>query len=157
MPKKKKPITTFMPWETMNSSGYEKGYYRSTKSQEMSSAMLALSHTAYRVYKLMRLKCGGQQIFTFPRSYYKVWMSSSSVFQDAKNDLIEKGFIELYEQNKYRQLPNKYKFSEKWKEWKAQDKKESPRGAAARAAVKSNRTNNRNPPAGDVEATLSEI
>ena len=118
MAKNKKGPTPFPPWATTNPSGTEKRYVRFGNTQMLHPAMKGLSHTAFRVYMYMRLDAGAEQGFVFPRSRYKDWLSHDA-FDRAVVQLVAAGLIEVYENNKHRQRPNVYRFSEAWKAAKA--------------------------------------
>ncbi len=62
----------------------------------------------------MLLESGGKREFTFPRSKYSK-LAGHDVFQRAKDELIEKGFIRVKQNNANLRKANIYEFSEAWK------------------------------------------
>jgi len=56
----------------------------------------------------------GKQRFQFPYSRYKNLMTKQT-FQRVKQELIDKGFIEVVAHNGNLRKPNEYKFSDRWK------------------------------------------
>jgi hypothetical protein len=111
----KRKTTPFKPWETAAQGGIEKRYIRCGNSQMLHPAMRSLSANAFRIYLYMRLEAGGEREFVYTRSKYKD-LCSNEAFQRAKNELIEKGFITVKENNAHRQKANIYEFSDKWKD-----------------------------------------
>ncbi len=113
MARKKVP---FQPWESRADGGIEKRYFRLGATIMASEAMLSLSNSAFRVYCHMRIESGGKQSFSFPYSKYKIFMSRPT-FIAARNELQEKGFIDVVQNNKNLRKANTYCFSEKWKKF----------------------------------------
>ena len=74
----------------------------------------SLSPLAYKVYDFMCKECGGKREFKFPYSVYKNFASKQG-FLNAKNELIEKGFIEIAQSNANLRKPNLYRFTDTWK------------------------------------------
>lgn len=105
--------TPFREWESTKENGIEKRYVRlaSTKIAKMHN----LSSSAFKIFMFMCMESAGKQTFEFPRSKYKDFMSSST-FDSAKKELIERGFIEEIEKNQNLRKANVYKFSSGWKE-----------------------------------------
>ena len=112
MPKKK--ITPFEPWESKNASGIEKRYFRLGVSLMSSEVMRSLSPSAFKIYCYMRLESAGNKGFKFPHSKYCSYMTKPT-FQKAKQELIDKGFIDIVQNNKNLRKANIYAFSERWK------------------------------------------
>ena len=84
--------TPFAPWQTCKESGIEERYIRLGNSQLLHPAMLDLSDKARTIYIYMLLESGGKREFTFPRSKYSK-IAGHTVFQNAKDELLQKGFI----------------------------------------------------------------
>ena len=112
MPKGKK--TPFAPWLSTKNDGIEKRYIRLASTQMSHQAMRTLKPLAFKIYCYMLLESGGTKYFEFPHSKFKD-ICSKQAFQDAKKELVEKGFIEVEECNKNLRKPNKYGFAERWK------------------------------------------
>lgn len=109
--------TPFPSWQTCKPDGVEQRYIRLGNSQLMHPAMLKLSDKARIVYIHMLLESGGKREFTFPRSKY-MQISSISAFKNAKEELIDKGFIREKQNNANLRKPNIYEFSDEWKLYK---------------------------------------
>jgi len=107
--------TLFLIWETTKPDGIEKRYIRMGNSQMLHPAILALSHSAFRVYTYMKLESGGGMEFKFPKSKWKKFISPEG-FQSAKKELCEKGFIEVVASNANLRKPSVYRFSTAWKD-----------------------------------------
>jgi hypothetical protein len=63
-------------------------------------------------------------LFIFPISLWrgKYHLCTNNVqFNKFCDELIEHGFIELYQSGKYTRTPNVYKYSNKWQQWKKGD------------------------------------
>lgn len=112
MPRQKK--TPFPPWQTMKENGIEERYIRLGNSQLLHSATMELGDKAFKLYVYMLLESGGKREFTFPRSKYRK-LAGNTVFQNAKEELLQKGFIVLKQNNANLRKPNIYEFSEEWK------------------------------------------
>ncbi len=112
---KSKP-TPFKPWETTKTNGIELRYIRMGVTQMSHPATKSLSHSAFRVYEYMKIESGGHKEFEYPYSKFKTIISKKG-FQSAVAELVEKGFIVIVEKNKNLRLPNKYAFSDGWKEF----------------------------------------
>lgn len=104
----------FQPWEGKTDNGIEKRYFRLGASIMASEAMLSLSSSAFRVYCHMRIESGGKRSFKFPYSKYKIFMARPT-FVKARDELVEKGFIDVIQNNKNLRKANIYAFSERWK------------------------------------------
>lgn len=112
MPRTKK--TPFPPWQTMKENGIEERYIRLGNSQLLHCATMELGDKAFRLYIHMLLEAGGKKEFTFPRSKYKK-LAGNTVFQNAKEELLNRGFIKIKQNNANLRKPNIYEFSEEWK------------------------------------------
>ncbi len=112
MPRQKK--TPFSPWQTSKTNGIEERYVRLGNSQLLHSSTMGLGDKAFKLYVYMLLESGGKREFTFPRSKYKK-LAGNTVFQNAKEELLQKGFIILKQNNANLRKPNVYEFSEGWK------------------------------------------
>lgn len=111
MPRKKAPFKDY------EGSKQNDKHIRKTQDMMMSESYLSLSHTAKVVYDYMKLWACGNTEFYYAKELSKKYMSPTT-FLTAKDELIEKGFIELIETNPFAHIPNKYKFSSKWKYYK---------------------------------------
>jgi hypothetical protein len=63
-------------------------------------------------------------LFVFPKTLWlnKYHLCSNNVqFNKYCDELIERGFIELYQSGKNTRTPNVYKYSDKWQHWKKGD------------------------------------
>lgn len=112
MSRKKK--TPFPAWQTCKVDGIEERYIRLGNSQLLHESMQGLSDKAFRVYVNMLLESAGKMEFTFPYSKYKNYVSKQG-FLNIRTELIEKGFIEIVQNNANLRKANIYRFSEKWK------------------------------------------
>lgn len=106
--------TPFPVWQTLKEKGIEERYIRLGNSQLLHAAMIDLGDKAFRLYVYMLLESGGKKEFIFPRSKYKR-LAGNTVFQNAKEELIKKGFIAIKQNNANLRKPNVYQFSEDWK------------------------------------------
>ena len=106
--------TPFAPWQTCKESGIEERYIRLGNSQLLHPAMLDLSDKARTIYIYMLLESGGKREFTFPRSKYSK-IAGHTVFQNAKDELLQKGFIRVKQNNANLRKANIYEFSDGWK------------------------------------------
>lgn len=109
--------TPFQPWQTCKPDGIEQRYIRLGNSQMRHPTFLMLSDKAKVIYFNMLLESEGKREFTFPRSKYSV-VAGHTVFQRAKDELIEKGFIKEKQNNANLRKANIYEFSEDWKLYK---------------------------------------
>lgn len=112
---KRKP-TPFAPWQSDKPDGIEKRYIRLGNSQLLHPAMMSLSDKAFRIYVQMLLEAGGSKEFEFPRAKYKK-IAGNTVFQNAKQELVNKGFIKVKQCNKNLRKPNVYEFSGEWRQY----------------------------------------
>ena len=76
---------------------------------------LNLPSSAKVLYAYMKLSALKNTEFYYAEALSNKYMSKMT-FYSARNKLIENGFIEIVETNKSAHIPNKYKFSSKWKE-----------------------------------------
>ena len=76
---------------------------------------LNLPSSSKVLYAYMKLSALGKEEFYYAESLSSNYMSKMT-FYTARDKLIENGFIEVVETNKFAHIPNKYKFSSKWKE-----------------------------------------
>lgn len=106
----------FPSYQTRAPDGMEKRYIRLGDTLLLSAAMLSLRHLSFRIYVNMMLEAGGKAEFEFPYHKYKEYCSKDG-FKNAVSELLQKGFIEVIENNKHRCKPNLYRFSDKWKNW----------------------------------------
>ena len=110
----RKKITPFEPWETKNTDGVEKRYFRMGATLMASEQMRSLSPSAFKIYCYMRLESAGNRSFKFPHAKYRSYMSKPT-FLKAKQELIDKGFIDVVQNNKNLRKSNIYAFSDRWK------------------------------------------
>lgn len=80
-----------------------------------SKKFLNLPSSAKVLYAYMKLSALGKEEFYYAESLSSKYMSKMT-FYSSRNKLIESGFIEMVETNKSAHIPNKYRFSSKWKE-----------------------------------------
>jgi len=106
--------TPFAPWESTKPNGIEARYIRMGDTQMLNQNMMKLNATAFRVYLYMKIESGGKQIFEFPRCKY-IKICSQDGFKKALFELITYGFVEVAENNANIRKPNKYRFSENWR------------------------------------------
>lgn len=109
----KAKITPFRIWESANENGEEGRFARVSNSLMLHHATKNLTPLAFRVYVYMILEAGGQRDFEFPRVKWRGFISNGG-FQKAKNELCEKGYIEVIFCGKITKEPNVYRFSSKW-------------------------------------------
>lgn len=107
-------ITPFQSWETTKADGVEKRYIRLGATLMASEKMRSLSPSAFKIYCYMKIESGGKRSFTFPHAKYCSYMSKPT-FIKAKQELIDKGFIEVIQSNKNLRKANIYAFSDRWK------------------------------------------
>ena len=107
--------TPFSPWQSCKDNGIEERYIRLGNSQLLHPAMISLSDKAQIIYIYMLLESGGKREFTFPRSKYRK-LAGNTVFQNAKEELMKKGFISEKQNNANLRKANVYEFSDKWKQ-----------------------------------------
>ena len=62
----------------------------------------------------MRIESGGKRSFTFPYAKYRSYMTKPT-FQRVKQELIDKGFVDVIQNNKNLRKSNIYAFSDRWK------------------------------------------
>ncbi|MDY5576137.1 MAG: hypothetical protein SPF70_01465 [Lachnospiraceae bacterium] len=110
----KHKITPFEQWETTKVDGVEKRYFRMGATLMASEQMRSLSPSAFKIYCYMRLESGGSRSFKFPHAKYRSYMSKPT-FLKAKQELIDKGFIDVVQNNKNLRKSNIYAFSDRWK------------------------------------------
>jgi hypothetical protein len=88
-------------------------HIRLTADMMLSKKYLELSDSAKTVYSYMKLYACGETIFEYPISLCLKYMSKPT-FVRARNELIEKGFLEYEENNKFARIKNKYRLSSAW-------------------------------------------
>ncbi len=114
MARSKKMITPFELWETKNPDGVEKRYFRMGASLMASEAARSLSASAFKILCYMKIESGGNRSFKFPHAKYQDYMSTPT-FIKARDELIEKGFIQTVQNNRNLRKPNIYCFTDGWK------------------------------------------
>ena len=106
--------TPFAPWESKADGGIEKRYFRMGATLMASEAMRGLSPSAFKIYCYMKIESGGKKEFCFPHTKYQSYMSKPSFFK-ARDELVEKGFVDVVQNNKNLRRANIYAFIERWK------------------------------------------
>lgn len=101
------------PWKSAAASGIEKRFVQLAGSQLESFRTKGLSGSAFKLYVYMLLESCGKKEFTFPHSTYKELMAKPT-FEKAKQELINKGYIEIKQNNANLRKPNVYEFTHKW-------------------------------------------
>lgn len=111
----RKRKTPFAPWESKADDGIERRYFRLGATILASESMRGLSPSAFKIYCYMRIESAGKREFRFPHIKYQSYMSKPTFFK-ARDELVEKGFIEIAQNNRNLRQANVYRFSEKWKQ-----------------------------------------
>jgi hypothetical protein len=78
-------------------------------------AVKRLKASEFKLYLLMIKAAGQSREFILPRSQYAPYFTPAT-FHDAKNGLIEQGFIEVVYSGKTTREPSKYRFAFGWKD-----------------------------------------
>ena len=113
MGRKKKNLTQFKDFESSNgNNGYETSYIRMTHIQLV--CVNELSANAFRLYMMMKDYARGESEFKFPHRIYKKFVCNQT-FKTARQELIDKGYLETYTSQKAVLRENKYKFSSGWR------------------------------------------
>lgn len=107
-------VTPFEQWETTKADGIEKRYIRLGATLLASEKMRSLSPSAFKIYCYMRIESGGNRSFKFPHAKYCSYMSKPT-FIKARQELVDKGFIEIIQNNGNLRKANIYAFSDRWK------------------------------------------
>lgn len=89
-------------------------HIRLTKDMMLNKNFLSLSYSAFKIYAYMTLWAAGRDEVEYAWSNAKKILGSSSTFDKAKKELIEKGFIKIIRTSKCSREPNKYKFISDW-------------------------------------------
>lgn len=110
---KKNKITPFNDYERPTESEYQVNYTRITHIQLV--CMNELTNSAFRLYIMMKDYAKGEREFSYPHRVFKHIFSNQG-FINARNELIEKGYLEEFVSNRTMRVENKYKFSSKWRE-----------------------------------------
>lgn len=111
----RKKIVAFESWESKDSNGYERRYFRMGATLMASEPMRSLSPSAFKVYCYMRIESGGRRSFTFPHAKYRTFMSKPTFFK-ALTELQEHGFVDVIQRNGNLRKANIYAFSDRWKQ-----------------------------------------
>ena len=90
-------------------------HIRLTADMMTNKNFLKLPNSSKVLYMYMKLWALGKEEFQYAESLSNKYMSKAT-FYSARDKLIENGFIEIIETNKFAHIPNKYKFSSKWRE-----------------------------------------
>ena len=116
MSRKRSKITPFKNYESsLDTCGYEGRYIRLTHLQLI--CMSELSHTAFRLYIMMKDYSKGEQFFNFPYRIYKEFLSKET-FAKARQELIDKKYLNQFTSNKNLRIENNYSFSGEWRHTK---------------------------------------
>lgn len=91
-------------------------FARIGKSLLRHEAFKALGASARLLYICMVEACAGEREFTFTVADYKACGFAMNTFLRAKEELIQAGFITVIESGRTTRTPNKYAFSNEWKE-----------------------------------------
>ena len=111
--KKKSNFTKFKDYESSGeNNGYEHSYIRMGHIQL--ACMNELSANAFRLYIMMKDYARGDSEFQFPHRIYKNFMGNQT-FKTARQELIDKGYLEDYTSQKSVLRENRYKFSSAWR------------------------------------------
>lgn len=111
--KKKSNFTKFKDYESSGeNNGYEHSYIRMGHIQI--ACMNELSANAFRLYIMMKDYARGDSEFQFPHRIYKNFMCNQT-FKTARQELIDKGYLEDYTSQKSVLRENRYKFSSAWR------------------------------------------
>ncbi len=113
MARRKKNLTQFQDYErTREDNGYEVDYIRMVDLQLI--CMNELSANAFRLYIMMKAYANGNAEFEYPHRIYKQFLSNQT-FINARQELIDKGYLYPFVSNKNLRTQNKYKFSSSWR------------------------------------------
>jgi hypothetical protein len=88
-------------------------HIRLTADMMLSKAYIELSDAAKTVYTYMKLYSCGNDVFEYPISLGQKYMSKPT-FLRAKEELIEKGFIEYEQHNQFCRSKNVFRLSGVW-------------------------------------------
>ena len=113
MAKSKKKITPFLDYERPTENEYQVNYTRITHIQLV--CMNELTNSAFRLYIMMKDYAKGDREFSYPHRVFKSIFSNQG-FINARNELIEKGYLEEFVSNWTIRVENKYRFSSGWRE-----------------------------------------
>lgn len=109
-----KKITPFKDYENpIENKNYVVGYIRMVDLQL--ECMNELSNSAFRLYIMMKNYAKGDSSFKFPYRIYKNFISKQG-FTNARQELIDYGYLENFASHKTNRTENEYKFSSKWRD-----------------------------------------
>jgi hypothetical protein len=108
---RKKNIVIFRPFEGRKAIDT---YIRLSKDMLLNKNFLSLSYSAFKLYTYMILWAAGRDEIEYAWSNAKKILKSSSTFDKAKKELIEKGFMKITRTSKCSRQPNMYKFISDW-------------------------------------------
>lgn len=106
--------TPFAPWESAKPNGIENRYIRLGNSLLCHPTVQGLNPLAFKILTYMKLESAGRVEFEFPHAKF-IKIASKGGFQKAVKELVAAGLIEITEKNANLRIPNKYRFSDKWK------------------------------------------
>lgn len=90
-------------------------HIRLTADMMTNKKFLNLPSSSKVLYMYMKLWALGKEEFEYAESLSSKYMSKMT-FYSARDKLIENGFIDVVQTNKFAHIPNKYKFSSKWRD-----------------------------------------
>lgn len=107
----------FLPWLTGKKGVAGSGRFNQIdNSFYLHPAVKSLSGNAFKLFQAMTIEAGGKPTVKFSRAAGEKYGISSTTFDRASRELIDKGFVELrQEDNPFRYRTNIYRFSERWK------------------------------------------
>lgn len=108
--------TPFKPYEGRKE--YDK-HIRITKDMMLSEVYMNLSYSSKMVYNFMKLWSCGKLEFKYSWSLASKYIGSNVTYIKAKDELIEKGFIECIRTAKCSRHPNMYRFIHNWQHWES--------------------------------------
>lgn len=101
-------------WCSANSDNRDNRFIQLGVSFFESEAVQNLTNSEFKLYILMVKIASTSREFSFPRSLYINYMAPAT-FQNAKDGLIKKGFIETVFSGKNTRENSRYRFSFVWK------------------------------------------
>lgn len=103
------------PFHSYEGQKIKDKHIRLTADMMTCKKFLKLPSSAKVLYMYMKLWACGKIEFQYAESLSSKYMSNKT-FYSARDKLVAEGFIEVIETNKFAHIPNKYKFSSKWRE-----------------------------------------
>jgi hypothetical protein len=120
MPRKKTKDYGFKPWQKANGA-VDKHFTRYHSSFDETKLWWGMKSSSRDVYHIMMKKYNGRndEELQFPYDCAEAVMSKPT-FHNGIKELIECGYIEFVEHNRFTRKSNVYKFSVKWRELAAE-------------------------------------